>query len=153
MKQALMDHLEILTEAETALTERFYEILFERYPAVRGMFGRRSQEAQGRMLQESIVAVVQHLDNDAWLKDHLRVLGRAHLDYGVTREMYGWVAECLLQALADLSKEQWTLELADVWRSVLGQIVLIMLEGADEAAERAPERSETVSGGVITAIS
>ena len=128
----LRQSLDEVGQNQTPLTARFYEILFQRYPMVRPLFGRRSEEAQAKMLQESIVAVVEHLDNDRWLATHLRSLGRTHRDYGVTAAMYSWVGECLLAALADLSGDRWSRELETAWATTYGRICHIMLEGAIE---------------------
>jgi hemoglobin-like flavoprotein len=134
MSQTLLrEHLEQIVQDETALTKRFYEILFTRYPAARPLFGRRSEEAQARMLQDAIVAVVEHLDSDRWLTTHLRALGRTHNDYGVTPVMYAWVGECLIAALKDLSGERWTAELESAWAGVYGRISNIMIEAQADA--------------------
>lgn len=128
----LRQSLEEVAQNETPLTKRFYEILFQRYPAVRSLFGRRSEEAQAKMLQESIVAVVEHLDNERWLAANLRALGRTHRVYGVTAEMYSWVGECLLAALADLLGDRWSPELESAWSTMYGRICDMMMEGAME---------------------
>lgn len=131
MKQRLLDHLDLVARSETALTKRFYEILFTRYPNVRPLFGRRSEEAQAKMLQDAIVAVVEHLDNESWLHDQLQALGRTHADYGVTPEMYAWVGECLLQALADLSGDRWDAELKAAWTAAFTSISTAMIEASN----------------------
>src|SRR3712207_7888373 len=44
-----------------------------------------------------------------------RSLGRRHVDYGVTPEMYPWVARCLVDTLAELAGDDWTPAMAAAW--------------------------------------
>src|SRR5690242_19203337 len=83
------------------LVHRFYDILFTRYPQTRPLFGRNLRNAQERMLGEALVAVLDRLEDADWFTRTLEALGEKHVAYGVTDEMYAWVGECLLTALAD----------------------------------------------------
>src|SRR5689334_10181385 len=95
----LRDSLARATEREALITPRFYEILFTRYPQVRPLFGRNASERQQQMLQEALVAVLDHLDDSRWLQTTLGGMGAKHIDYGVSDEMYPWVGECLIATL------------------------------------------------------
>src|SRR4051812_21572546 len=97
--QTLRSSFEPVVELSPNLTHRFYEILFERFPQTRAMFGRHSGAAQEKMLTDALVAVMEHLEDGAWLGSTLGGLGAKHTGYGVTKEMYGWVGESLLAAL------------------------------------------------------
>ena len=66
------------------------------------LFSRNAPEKQQEMLQGAILAVLDHLDDSAWLADTMGAIGVKHLDYGVTDDMYPWVGECLIAALAEL---------------------------------------------------
>jgi hemoglobin-like flavoprotein len=101
------------------MTARFYEILFTRYPQVRSMFG-RDRSKQGEMLQAALVAVLERLEDAPWLTETLGAMGLKHLDYGVTDEMYDWVGECLLAALAEIAGDAWTPEVAGQWTEAYG---------------------------------
>jgi hemoglobin-like flavoprotein len=126
---SLLQHsLELVSGREARITERFYDILFARYPQVRPLFGRDRRE-QAAMLQESIVAVLDHLDDARWLEARLHGLGRRHVDYGVTAEMYPWVAECLVATFAEVAAEDWTPEMEQAWFDALGVVSDLMLAG------------------------
>jgi hemoglobin-like flavoprotein len=130
----LQSSLALVSGREERVTERFYEILFARYPEVRPLFGRDRRE-QAAMLQETIVSVLDHLDDAAWLEDRLSTLGRRHVDYGVTPEMYPWVAESLVGTFAEVAGDDWTVEMEEAWYEALGVISDVMLAAYPNAEE------------------
>lgn len=119
-------------ENEPQLVRNFYQLLFTRYPQVKPMFSRNAPDKQAQMLQEALVAVVDHLDDATWLADTLRAMGRKHLDYGVEPHMYDWVGECLLAALADAAGEAWNDDAAAAWTEAYQALAGLMLNGAQE---------------------
>jgi hemoglobin-like flavoprotein len=126
----LRESLALVASREPVITKRFYEILFERHPSVRSMFSRNSLDRQQKMLQDAIVAVVDHVEDAVCLKQTLFALGAKHVDYGVTREMYDWVGGCLLVTLAEIAGPSWTPTVQQAWTDAYGAIVGLMLEGA-----------------------
>lgn len=130
----LRDSFELVVDREPQLTRRFYEILFERFPQVRPMFHRKAPEAQQRMLAEALAAVLDHLEDAAWLRATLHTMGATHVQYAVTTEMYDWVGEALLATLAEVAADAWTPELAAAWTEAYGAIAGLMIEGAATAS-------------------
>ena len=130
----LQSSFDLVLERQPRMTARFYELLFQRYPQVRPLFG-RDQTLQGAMLQSALASVLERLDDAPWLAATLGAMGRKHIDYGVTREMYGYVGECWLATLAEIAAEAWTPELEAQWLEAYWAIASLMLAGAD-AAER-----------------
>lgn len=123
----------LVTERAPDITLRFYDVLFARYPQVKPMFGRNSIDKQAEMLTGALVAVIDHLEDAAWLETTLRGLGAKHVDYGVREEMYPWVGECLVAALADVAGDAWTPDVAQAWTDAFGAISGLMMDGAREA--------------------
>jgi hemoglobin-like flavoprotein len=117
------------------ITKRFYEILFSRYPQAQPLFGRNSGDRQQKMLQDAIVAVVDHVEDASWLKETLTAMGAKHVDYGVTREMYDWVGDSLLTTLGEIAGSEWTPEVKKAWADAYSAISGLMLEGAARAAQ------------------
>jgi len=105
--------------------------------AVAPLFGRNSRARQEEMLTQALVAVLDHLEDASWLTTTLPALGAKHVGYGVTDEMYGWVGECLLAAIAEAAGEAWSAELAAAWTEAYGAIAGLMLSGAQAVVERA----------------
>ncbi len=126
----------LVVDREPQLTARFYEHLFERHPDARPLFHRHDPQQQQKMLQEALVAVLDHLDDAPWLTDTLGALGAKHVEYGVTEPMYDWVGECLLATLEEVAADDWSPELADAWGDAYGAIRELMLAGAGEPAPR-----------------
>ena len=129
----LRSSFELVIDRQPQLTARFYEILFERHPQVRPLFGRNSGANQQQMLQSALVAVIDNLENAAWLRETLHAMGKKHVDYGVTDEMYGWVGASLLATLAEAAGNAWTPELEKAWTDAYGAIAGLMQKGAHAA--------------------
>lgn len=130
----LRESFELVVERSPQLTRRFYEILFERYPQVRPMFG-RSTAKQEEMLTRALVAVLDRIEDGAWLTDTLEALGAKHVDYGVTDEMYAWVGDALLATLAEAAGEAWTPRVQVAWTAAYGAIADLMMAGARKVLE------------------
>ena len=127
----LRSSFDLVVERNPDVVARFYEIFFERYPQVRPMFGiRNSAEVQQEMLTQALVAVLDHLEDAPWLEETLAGIGAKHVEYGVTDEMYGWVGECLLAAMAEVAAEAWTGEVEAQWVAAYGAITSMCLAGA-----------------------
>lgn len=129
----LRESVSIAAAREPVITKRFYSIFHSRYPQVIPLFSKNAPEKQQEMLQGAILAVLDHLDDSAWLADTMGAIGAKHLDYGVTDEMYPWVGECLIAALAELCEDQWTPEHEAAWASAYGALTELALAGANRA--------------------
>jgi len=132
----LTESLVLADAPEDGLTRRFYEILFERYPPVRPMFG-ADVRPQAAMLRTAVVAVLDHLDDEAWLTETLGSLGAKHAGWGVTEPMYAAVAECMLAAMSELAGDDWTPEMTQAWTEALTAVAGLMLAGYPTAESAA----------------
>lgn len=122
----LRSSFDLVVQRQPQLVHRFYEILFERYPAAKPLFSRNAPARQEQMLTEALVAVMDHLEDAAWLTGTLKQLGAKHVGYGVTPEMYGWVGDSLLATLSEVAGKDWTPELAAAWTEAYGAIAGLM---------------------------
>lgn len=123
----------LIAQREPEVTRRFYQLLFTSYPQTRSLFQGIDQRAQERMLRDTLVAVLEHLEDPRWLKTQLIALGARHARYGVTEEMYDWVGACLLRALGDAAGDDWTSEIAAAWLDAYLAIADTMKLGALDA--------------------
>jgi hemoglobin-like flavoprotein len=130
----LRQSFDLVIDRRPDLTARFYEILFERYPALQPMFRRNARPAQEKMLAQALAAVLDHLEDASWLSTTLGNLGAAHTSYGVTDAMYIQVGDALLATLAEVAAEAWTAEVAAQWTAAYGAIASMMQAGARNAA-------------------
>src|SRR3972149_578482 len=78
--------------------ELFYGRLFQLEPSYRRLFTSDQQE-QGRKLMQMITVAVNGLPKLDTIVPAVEDLGRRHLDYNVTEEMYDTVGEALLWTL------------------------------------------------------
>jgi hemoglobin-like flavoprotein len=129
----LRSSFELVADRQPQLTHRFYEILFQRYPQAKALFGRNAPAVQEKMLGDALVAVMDHLDDAPWLATTLKQLGSQHARYGVTTEMYGWVGASLLATLAEAAGPDWTPALEAAWTEAYGAIATLMQSGAPDA--------------------
>ena len=125
----LRTSFELVITRQPDLTHVFYEELFARHPEARPLFSRNPMEVQERMLAETLVAALDHLEDGEWLRSNLAALGARHAGYGVTPAMYGWVADALLATLGQVAGDQWTDAYRTAWTEVLGAIESLMLAG------------------------
>ena len=134
---ALRTSFGLVIERQPDLTHVFYDDLFARHPEARKLFFRRPREVQERMLAETLVAALDHLEDGEWLTRQLGALGAQHAEYGVTEEMYGWVAETLVATLAREAGDAWSPSYEAAWREALAAIAGLMLAGVRSSATSA----------------
>lgn len=130
----LRESFDLAVEQEGVVMTRFYELLFTRYPQSQALFGKNAPEAQQKMLQDALLAVLDHLDDATWLGETLGNMGIVHISYGVTDEMYPWVGECLIAALAEATGPAWTSAHEAAWAEAYAAVSGLMLAGAERAA-------------------
>ncbi len=136
--ELLQENLGLIAERDPNMMATFYGLLFERYPASKALFGRRSQAQQEKMLGDALTALVMQLEDGAFVERTMLAVGRKHVEYGVEDHMYPWVGECLLETLKRGSGDAWSAELEAGWTAVINTIATIALKGAAlEREERA----------------
>ena len=119
------------------LVDRFYSLLFERYPQVRPMFARTNMATQKQMLISALTLLVTNLEKPEILQGVLQPMGAKHVGYGVRDEHYDAVGLCLLDAMADTAGPLWTDDLTREWSATYGAVAGMMKEGAAKAAAMA----------------
>lgn len=111
----LRETLELVLANDDTFPRRFYELLFERHPQAQALFHRSSPGAQNKMFANKLTALVDHVDDPAWLERELATLAANHVGYGVTPEMYPWVGDALLATLREACGEAWTADAERAW--------------------------------------
>ncbi len=108
----------------------FYDILFRNHPSTRALFKSNSLNAQRTMLSKALLAAVDHLEDSVWLEEQLAPLGKGHVAYGVTDEMYGWVGDALIAAIAEVCDADWTTAHDAAWRAAYQRVSQVLRLGA-----------------------
>jgi hemoglobin-like flavoprotein len=123
----LRDTLEITLSRDDTFPTRFYDRLFAAHPEVRKLFHRSSPGAQNKMFAQKLTALVDHIDDPAWLDRELATLAANHVRYGVTREMYPWVGEALIATLAEACGDAWSPDAERAWRDAYASLMTAIL--------------------------
>src|SRR5262245_28411643 len=100
-RQLVEESLELALVRDPDFPRLFYEILFREHPDAEALFQRNTLNAQRTMLAKTLMAAIDHLDDDAWLREHLAPLGARHVTYGVKPVMYDWMGEALRASIAE----------------------------------------------------
>jgi hemoglobin-like flavoprotein len=126
------------------VADKFYEILFEDYPGSDGLFANVDMPTQKKLLINSLVYVVEHLEDSQALGKYLMNMGGRHTDYGTQEEHYDWVGLSLLKTFAHFFGDGWTEELNGAWAEAYSVIASVMKQGAQErlASESDEENSQ-----------
>ncbi|MCI0656985.1 MAG: globin domain-containing protein [Acidobacteria bacterium] len=130
----LRSSFEAIRPKAQALVDRFYSLLFERYPQVKPMFARTDLPKQKQMLIQALALLVANLEKPDVLKGFLGQLGSKHAGYGVRDEHYDAVGFCLLQAMAETAGPLWTDDLTLEWSATYGAVASLMKQGAIQPA-------------------
>ncbi|WP_167561265.1 adenylate/guanylate cyclase domain-containing protein [Bradyrhizobium sp. AS23.2] len=113
-----------------AFGERFYTVLFEENPELRGLF-KNDLAVQQRMLVSMLNSLVKGLNRLTEIEGGVRALGRRHCRYGVRSDHYGKVANALLLTLAEFLGDDFTPEIRASWIAIFGTISELMVDGAE----------------------
>ena len=136
-----LDDLELISRNFEEITHRvpnlaaeFYRRFFGHHPELEELFA-NSHATQQQMLNESLLAVIDHLSDHGWVVSNMQSLGARHAAYDVDPEMYDWWASTLLDTLRELSGDDWSERLEAVWREKLELICSIARKAQLEAAK------------------
>ncbi len=124
----LRETLELTLAHDDTFPQRFYDRLFAAHPEVRPLFHRSSTGALHKMFAQKLTAIVDHIDDPAWLERELGRLAANHAGYGVTADMYPWVGEALIATLreacgpawSDAAERAWVNAYAALSRAIVG---------------------------------
>lgn len=134
---SLKDSIERVIARDPAMKHDFYDAfyrhLFALHPKTWPLFFRTPPAMQEKMLADTVVSIIEHVDGAPWLAEKLAAMGRKHVEYRVKPEMYGFLGDALVAALAEIEGENWNASLARSWREAYDAIAAIMLAGADAA--------------------
>lgn len=109
--------------------DAFYTHLFTLNPNLRQLFD-TDMAGMKRKFLELLSTLIGDLEMSQRMQPAIVQLGQRHVDYGVHAEDYRTGGEALLAALAEVLGDQWTVEMADAWRSVYGHIEKTILDSS-----------------------
>ena len=130
----LYESVDCILAEGTALTDRFYEILFQRHPEARALFDKTHMSAQSVMLSAALMVSKHSPEYPLATRQYLNLLGTRHARKGVPRELFPAFQEVLLVALEEFHGPDWNDGLSGQWRDAIESAVQLMFEGYDRRA-------------------
>lgn len=116
--------------------ELFYGKLFELDPSLRPLFNGDMTE-QGAKLMKTLALAVNSLTRLDDLIPVVQNLGKRHVGYGVTDEMYDTVAQALLWTLEQGLGQDFNAEVETAWTETYMLLASVMKEAAASITEPA----------------
>lgn len=115
------------------LSKEFYSGLFEKYPEVRPHFKPDMQSQQDKLV-DTLAAILDTLDRTDQAENILTSIGKRHVNYGATPDMYAYVEVAFLELVALYASPQDRDELQNLWSKLMNFVTSTMLNGAQSQA-------------------
>ncbi|OZT74877.1 NO-inducible flavohemoprotein [Vreelandella boliviensis] len=124
----------VVAEHLNAITQRFYPLMFARYPEVKPLFNEVHQQSGGqpRALANAVLAYVQLRSEPAQARATLDIVVSKHVSLGILPEQYPIVGECLLAAIGEVLGDAVTPEIADAWGALYNELAALLIDLEDQ---------------------
>ncbi|MFF0829773.1 NO-inducible flavohemoprotein [Brevibacillus sp. NPDC003359] len=123
----------------TAITKRFYQMMFTKHPELLNIFNHANQK-QGRQqtaLANAVYAAALYIDKLETILPVVKQIGHKHRSLGVKAEHYPIVGENLLAAIKDVLGDAATDEILQAWAEAYGVIADAFIGVEHEMYEQA----------------
>ncbi len=120
--QATLDYL---LQNELDFATKFYDKVFRVAPHLRRLF-KSNMTDQARLLTHMLSGIVYSLSRPEYLQLGLRKLGKDHVQYGVTKDLYPVVQKILLETIAEELGDRYSDTVRDAWEIAIGLVIEIM---------------------------
>ncbi|MCR8845367.1 NO-inducible flavohemoprotein [Paenibacillus sp. SC116] len=120
----------VLGEHGTAITKRFYALLFENHPELLNIFNHanQSQHRQQTALANVVYAAAANIDKLETLLPVVKQIGHKHRALNVKPEHYPIVGKYLLMAIKDVLGDAATDEIISAWGEAYGVIANVFIQ-------------------------
>ncbi|MCS7460532.1 NO-inducible flavohemoprotein [Paenibacillus doosanensis] len=146
--QIIKSTVPVLEVHGTAITKRFYEMLFTNHPELLHIFNHANQK-QGRQqtaLANAVYAAAQHIDNLGAIIPVVKQIGHKHRSLGIKAEHYPIVGQTLLAAIKDVLGDAATDEIIQAWAEAYGVIADAFIGVEAEMYDQAEKQEGGWSG-------
>jgi hemoglobin-like flavoprotein len=128
-----------LTPQLGALSETFYDRLFEVAPDVRRLFAPDMTRQRGHF-EAALALLLRNITMLHVLGPSLMALGAEHVSYGTRAEHYDVARDCLIYAIRHHAGAGWSEQLERDWHDAVTAVMQPMLKGAALATAGAASR-------------
>lgn len=132
----------------TAITKRFYQMMFEAHPELLNIFNHANQK-QGRQqgaLANAVYAAAQHIDRLEEILPVVRQIAHKHRSLGIRPEHYPIVGKYLLAAIKDVLGDAATDEIIAAWAEAYGVIANVFMDVEADMYKKAEQQRGGWSG-------
>lgn len=129
----------------TAITKRFYQMLFTNHPELLNVFNHANQK-QGKQptaLANAVYAAAANIDQLENILPAVKQIAHKHRSLGITAEQYPIVGQNLLAAIKDVLGDAATDEIIQAWSEAYGVIAQVFIDVEAEMYQAA----ELAEGG------
>ncbi len=112
------------------LARAFYRHLFTIAPDTRRLFGQVPPAVQEEKFADMLGEIVRVLDQPYRMLPQVSLLGRRHMQYGVTADDYAPVGDALLLALEERLGTEFTPRMHAAWREAYQMLAHTMVRHA-----------------------
>lgn len=128
----------VLKKHGKQITNRMYEIMFQKHPEVKEQFNMSAQAngSQPAKLANAVYAYATHIDNLEALKSTVEAIAHRHVNTHVQPEQYAIVGESLLQAMKDVLGEAANDEVMTAWTEAYGVLSEVFINREDQIYQK-----------------
>ncbi|MBE1446347.1 NO-inducible flavohemoprotein [Paenibacillus sp. OAS669] len=140
--QTIKSTVPVLEVHGTAITKRFYELLFTGHPELLNLFNHANQKKgrQQAALANAVYAAAAHIDQLETILPVVKQIAHKHRSLGVKAEHYPIVGETLLRAIKEVLGDAATDEIIAAWADAYGVIANVFIQTENEMYLQAEER-------------
>ena len=113
-RKILRETEHIFWSRQIEVTNRMYEVLFEKYPQTKKLF-KAFRSQQPNIFAAALMAHMLSLDDPDVLLSFRVSIARSHVKAGVKEEHYPMMADALITAMRELLSDQMDKETIDAW--------------------------------------
>ncbi|GAE35990.1 NO-inducible flavohemoprotein [Halalkalibacter akibai] len=133
----------VLAEHGTAITTRFYQMLFENHPELLHIFNHVNQKQgkQQQALASTVYAAAQYIDNLEAILPAVKQIAHKHRSLGIQAEHYPIVGEHLLLAIKEVLGDAATDDIINAWGDAYGVIADVFISVEKEMYHEAASKT------------
>ncbi len=117
----------LLREQGSAIAERTYHILFEKYPQTQLLFS-KAPKNQAQKLATIIIDYCENIDDPLKLSQQLDIVAQRHVKMDVHPGHYAMMGHALMQAINEVLQEQATDEILAAWKTAYFYLADLLIE-------------------------
>lgn len=141
--QIIKSTVPVLEVHGTAITKRFYEMMFANHPELLNIFNHANQK-QGRQqaaLANAVYAAALYIDKLETIIPVVKQIGHKHRSLGIRAEHYPIVGQNLLAAIKDVLGDAATEDILQAWAEAYGVIAGAFIGVEAEMYEQAEKQA------------